>query len=343
MQKIKVALWGIGAMGMGMARILLQRRGIEIVGAIDKMESRVGQDLGRVLGLENELGVKVTANPEEAIDAEVDLILHAPSYLNKEEFQFMLEQKANIISTIAEISYPRAKDPELFSWLDNLARENGVTVLGTGINPGFVLDFLIIALTGACASVKRIEASRVNDLSPFGRTVMEDQGVGISVEEFRAGVEEGTIMGHYAFPESLYMIADRTGLTIDSIQEEIEPIVAENLRETPYVRVEPGMVAGCRHTARGFKDGEEVLTLEHPQQIFPEQGGVETGDYIHIHGAPEIKMAIQPEIPGGIGTMAVAVNMIPQVLNSAPGMKTMADLPAPGVIMSDIRELLQKK
>lgn len=343
MEKIKVVLWGIGAMGSGIGKILLNRKGIEIVGAIDNMASKVGKDLGELLDLKEKTGIKVTDNPEEAINSDVDIVMHATSYLNKDEFEFLLKKKVNVITTIAEISYPGAKDPDLATWLDDLAKKNEVAILGTGINPGFVLDLLIITLTGACSSVEKIEASRVNDLSPFGHTVMKDQGVGISVEEFRRGVEEGKIMGHYAFPESLYMIADRIGLEIDEIKETIEPIISKTIRETKYVKIEPGMVAGCKHTARGFKDGKEVIVLEHPQQVFPEKEGTETGDYINIFGDPDIKMAIKPEIPGGVGTMAVAVNMIPQVLNSRAGLVTMADLPTPGVIMSDVRNLLRNK
>ncbi len=345
MEKVKVVLWGLGSMGSGMGRILADREGIEIAGGIASRKKKSGQDLGELFGLDYKLGVAATNNPEEALTEEVDVVLHGTSsFLTdiKEELDLIISRGINVISIAEEMAYPQAGNPEFASWLADLAQEKGVTVLGTGINPGFVLDHLIITLTGACASVDKIEASRVNDLSPFGPTVMKTQGVGTTVEEFKTGVAEGKIVGHIGFRESIKMIADRIGLSIDEIKETREPIISETHRETEHVKVEPGMVAGCKHIARGFNEGQEVIVLEPPQQIHPGQEGTETGDYIKIIGEPEVNMAIQPEIPGGTGTMAVAVNMIPQVINAEAGLKTMADLPTPGVVKSDIRDLLKK-
>ena len=345
MEKVKVVLWGLGSMGSGMGRILADRKGIEIVGGIAGRDKKSGKDLGELFGLGRKLGVAATNDPEKALAGAVDVVLHGTSsFLTdvKDELETIITKGINVISIAEEMAYPQAGDPDFADWLDKLARENGVAVLGTGINPGFVLDHLIVTLTGACASVDKIEASRVNDLSPFGPTVMKTQGVGTTVEEFNRGVEEGSIVGHIGFRESIRMIADRIGLKIDEIKETREPIVSETHRETEHVKVEPGMVAGCKHIARGYYKGEEVIVLEHPQQIHPGKEGVETGDYIKISGEPPVNMAIQPEIPGGTGTMAVAVNMIPQVLNSEPGLVTMADLPTPGVFKTDIRNLLQE-
>ena len=95
------------------------------------------------------------------------------------------------------------------------------------------------------------------------------------------------------------------------------------------MKVAPGNVAGCRHTARAYSNGKEVIFLEHPQQVCPEAEGIKTGDYVAIDGDPPLNLAIEPEIPGGIGTIAIAVNMIPLVLRGAPGLLTMADLPVP--------------
>ena len=98
--------------------------------------------------------------------------------------------------------------------------------------------------------------------------------------------------------------------------------------------MEPGNVAGCRHTARAFSRGKELIFLEHPQQICPEAEGVETGDYVTIDGDPPLHLSIKPEIPGGTGTIAIAVNMIPLVISARPGLLTMADLPVPRSLFS---------
>ena len=131
------------------------------------------------------------------------------------------------------------------------------------------------------------------------------------------------------FRQSVALIANALGWELDSIAEEREPIITSVDRETKYVKVKAGNVAGCRHTAKAYSNGKEVIFLEHPQQICPEAEDVKTGDYIKIDGDPAINLAIEPEIPGGTGTIAIAVNMIPLVRAAAPGLLTMADLPIP--------------
>jgi 4-hydroxy-tetrahydrodipicolinate reductase len=198
-----------------------------------------------------------------------------------------------------------------------------------------VLDALVVTLTGGSHSVERIEASRVNDLSPYGPTVMKTQGVGTTPEAFKAGIADGSIVGHVGFPESIHMISDALGLGVDRIEQSREPIISKVHRETPHVIVEPGMVAGCAHIGIGYCGDREVIKLIHPQQIHPHLENQDTGDYINIYGKPEIHMAIKPEIKGGIATMGVAVNMIPHVVAATPGVKRMIDLPAPAALMGE--------
>ena len=164
---------------------------------------------------------------------------------------------------------------------------------------------------------------------------MKTQGVGTTVSQFEKGVRDGTITGHIGFKQSIRMIADALGWELDSITENREPIVTNVPRETPYIKIGPGMVAGCNHKAYGFRNGEAVITLEHPQQVHPSLADVCTGDYIEITStATTIKMAITPEIPGGHGTIAMAVNMIPHVITASPGLKTMLDLPFPRLLQN---------
>ena len=202
-------------------------------------------------------------------------------------------------------------------------------MLGTGINPGFILDALPIALSSVCLRVARIEASRINYLSPFVPTVMSSQGVGTTVEQFEAGIADGTIVGHIGFQESISLIAKAMGWTIDEIVETREPIVTTVERSTPHVRVAPGDVCGCRHIGRGYSNGELKIELVHPQQIHPEMEGVDTGDYIKIVGDPDVRMVNSPEIPGGKGTYASTGNYIPLIAAAAPGIQTVVDMPLP--------------
>ena len=242
--KIRLVQWGLGNMGSGMAKMALQKEGIEVTGAIDNSVDKVGRDLGEFLGLEQN-GIIISDQPEQVIkDTQPDVVLLATSSFTREVFPFIktiIRNEANCITIAEEAAYPAAQEPVLAQKIDELAKQNGVTVLGTGINPGFLLDTLIIALTGTCIDVKKIKAVRVNDLSPFGLTVMKTQGVGTTPEEFKKGLEEGTIVGHIGFTESIYLIASAMGLTVDRVEQTKEPIISNVYRET-CSEVEPGMV-----------------------------------------------------------------------------------------------------
>jgi len=331
---IRVVQWGTGAMGSGMIKMMINKRDIKLVGAIKHNNPENHSDIGEYLNM-GKIGVPVYTKPEDIIDSsKADVVIQATKSFTKEVFEeikFCLERKVNVITIAEEMAYPYAQEPELAKKIDAIAKANNVVCIGTGINPGFVLDTLIVTLTAPCLRVDKIEAQRINDLSPFGKTVMETQGVGTTPEQFKKGLEDGSIVGHIGFPESIHLIAKALNWEINKIVQTREPIISKVYRETPVVKVEPGMVAGCRHIGIGYdKNGNEKIKLVHPQQIHPHLENVDTGDYIQIYGDPEVKMAIQPEIPGGKGTMAMAVNIISQVVDSVKkGLLTMLDLKVP--------------
>jgi 2,4-diaminopentanoate dehydrogenase len=198
---IRVVQWGLGAMGSGTAKLMLEKEGLEIVGAICTRPQLVGKDLGEILGIGKTLGIIATDDPASVLDKEkVDIVSLATNSWVKTQMPSLrqiISAGINVV-TIAE----------------------GCDCFGDGCQSGFVLDYLVIALTGGCHSVERIEASRVNDLSPYGPTVMETQGVGTTPEAFRQGVAEGTIVGHVGFPESIHMISEALGLGVDRIEEQ---------------------------------------------------------------------------------------------------------------------------
>lgn len=338
---IRVLVLGTGQMGSGIARHVLDTPGLDLVGAYGKRRERAGTDLGPAIGLERDLGIAIEPDLAAAAErARPDVAVQATcSRLDDAwpEIAVLLRRGVSVVSIAEEMAYPAYRSPAIASEMRDLAGARGAAVVGTGINPGFVLDLLVITLTGVCLTVDSITATRVNDLSPYGMTVLNAQGVGLTAEAFEAGVKNGTVTGHFGFPESISMIAASLGCTIDRIEQIIEPIVSDVRRETPFVTVEPGCVAGTRHTAVAYRDGEPFITLEHPQQVRPELAGVETGDSIEIVGVPNLRLSGSPEIPGGQGTMAIAVNMIPRILAAAPGLYAMADLPVPAALLGGAR------
>jgi 4-hydroxy-tetrahydrodipicolinate reductase len=342
---IRVVVAGTGQMGSGIARLLLEKRGIELVGAYGRRPERAGTDLGDALGLGRRLGLPIVGDlsalvaeslPQVAIQATCSRLEEALP-----EVTALVRHGVHVISIAEEMAWPAYRSPEIARRLDGLARERGVVVLGTGINPGFVLDLLVIALSGVCWQVRSITATRVNDLAPYGPSVLRTQGVGLAPEAFRRGVAEGAVVGHVGFPESISMIARAVGFEVERIEERREPIVSRVTRQTRFVTVQPGQTAGCRHTAVAYVGGKPVLTLIHPQQVRPELEGVQTGDTIEIDGTPPVRLAGVPEIPGGLATIALAVNAIPLVLGALPGLRSVADLPVPAALLGDVRALVR--
>lgn len=330
-RKVRVIQWGVGAMGSLACRLILERPDLELVGAISHQD---GQDLGLVIGLGRDLGLSVRSDPDEVLGrVPADVLLLMTCSLTKDVFpQIMkgIEHGLFVITSAEEMAYPHVREPELARRIDESARAKGVAVLGTGINPGFSLDKFIITLLSVCHRVDRVWASRVNDLSPYGPSVMASQGVGVTPEEYRVGVREGRIAGHIGFRESITMIADSLGWELDEITESREPVVTRVVRETPHVRVLPGQTAGTRQVGRGFLNGREVITLEHPQEVRPELEGTSAHDHVRIEGVPTIDLTVTPEISGGYGTTGLCVNMIHVLLRAEPGLRTMRELPLMG-------------
>jgi len=346
-KNVKVAIWGFGAMGSGMAEVLLRKKGVDIVGVCDIHPDRVGKSIFEVLGVPKgeRKDVVIKSEITKVIKKEsADVVLLCTDSFTAKTFdkiKLIVELGINVVSTAEEMSYPKAKEPKLAAKIDKLAKANGVSVLGTGINPGLMMDLLAILMTGACTDVEYVKCERVNSLSPFGPAVMEEQGVGITLDQFNKQSAAGHLAGHVGFNESVNMICDAIGWKLDKdVEQTMAPIVSKVHRKTKYAEVLPGNVAGCTMKGYGYVDGKLAVEMIHPQQIEPELEGTDTGDYVIIKGTPNVNLSNKPEIPGGIGTIAMCINMIPHVINARPGLHTMIDLPVPRAIMGDMRELI---
>lgn len=348
MRNIRVAIWGFGAMGGGIAKVLLEKTGVEITGVCDLHPERVGKSIYALL--DTERGDRPDVLVTEDIDAALpehgaDVCIVATDSFTRDVYPKLLrvlKRGVNVISTAEEMSFPAAKEPLLAKEIDRVAKENGVSALGTGINPGLMMDLLAICLTGCMTNVDKVTCKRVNSLSPFGPLVMQEQGVGLSLRAFEEGVRNEQIAGHVGFVESVGMIAKALGWKLDYFDQQMEPILTSVDRTSPYGFAKKGNVAGVNMTGQGYVNGAVKIDMIHPQQIEPELGGTHTGDYITLEGTPPVHMTIQPEVNGGIGTIAMCVNMIPHVINARAGLKTMIDLPVPHAILGDMREQIEE-
>lgn len=341
---VRVVVLGTGQMGCGMVRLLLEKPGLTLVGVHARRPERAGCDVGEVVGLAAPLGLAVEADlralltrtrPQVVLQATCSRLVEAEA-----EIVAAIEHGAHVVSIAEELAWPAATDRVWAARVGRLATARGVVVLGVGVNPGFVLDLLPIVLSAVCAEVEAITATRVNDLSPYGPTVLRSQGVGLRPDAFEKGVAEGVVVGHVGFPASIAMIGAALGWEIERVAETREPIVARVRRQTRFATVEPGAVAGCLQRAIAFRAGRPAITLIHPQQVCPEAEGVETGDTLEIAGRPPLRVSIRPEIPGDIATIALAVNAIPRVLAAPPGLRSIAELPPAAAVPGGVGRAL---
>lgn len=345
MEPIKVVIWGFGAMGQGMAEMLLTKKGVDIVGVCDISKKLLDKNISDFLLSKTINPVKISDQIDQLlIEKKPDIVLLCTDSFVEKAFpkiKKIVEHKINVITTAEEMAYPYGSHPKLSLEMDKLAKKYGVTILGTGINPGFVMDLLVLTLTGAMKDVSHIDVKRVNSLSPFGPAVMEEQGVGDTLDTYHKRIQNHDLAGHVGFNQSMNMIFSGLGLKPTKLLQQMQPIITQVDRKTKYAFAKKGTLAGINMTAQGYLDDDLFLNMDHPQQIEPQLEGTHTGDFIDIKGSPDIHMSISPEIDGGIGTIAICVNMIPHVINSRPGLKTMLDLPIPRAILGDMRDLIE--
>lgn len=342
-REVRVVIYGMGEIGKRVVRALVEKKGVKIVGAIDIAESKIGRDVGELAGLDGRLGVSVSPDADKVLgETKPDVVIHmTQSYFKKVYPQLVkiVEHGANVVSTCEELSYPYIVDESLARKLDALAKEHGVTILGTGINPGFLMDTLVITLTGVCVKVNKIKVTRVinasNRREPFQRKI----GAGLTVEEFKDHIEKKIISGHVGLEQSIALIASALGWKLDRIVvEEVKPVIADREVKTDFLIVKPGQVAGLMQVAKGVVEGEERIVLDFRAFV----GASEDYDAIEIDGVPPINERIAPCVHGDWGTVAMVINSIPKVINAPPGLKTMKDLPIPSATPVDLRFYLKK-
>jgi len=339
MREVKIVLYGVGAVGTMIAKFLLEKEGVEIVGAVDTAKDKAGKDLGRVLSLERNLGIEISDNADSLLrQVKPDVAVHATSSFLKDTYlqiATIVKNGVNVVSTCEELSYPYVADRKLAEKLDDLAKKHDVTVLGTGINPGFLMDTLVITLTAPCQRIEKIEATRImnaaNRRLPFQKKI----GAGLSPEEFNKRIENKQITGHVGLEQSISMIGDALAWKFDRIiVEPVEPVVAKKPVQSNDIKVKAGNAAGLRQKAKGIMKGKEALVLDFQAYI----GAEEEFDEIRIKGVPNVYQKIEPCVHGDLGTIAMVVNSIPKVINAQAGLVTMKDLPVPSAAIEDMRK-----
>ncbi len=344
-EEIKVVHVGLGPVGSRIVRhIVNEREGIKYVGAIDINPEIVGKDLGEVAEVGKKLGIEVSSESRKVFEeTRPDIAIYSTTSFLKDIFPQIepaIESGVNVISTCEQLAFPNFTDRELTKKYDELAKKNRVTVLGTGINPGFLMDLRPIVLSAGCTEVRKIEVIRRMDASPRRKPFQKKIGASLEPEEFREAIKEGKITGHVGLEESICLIADALGWELDEVRvEEVQPVIAEEEVASQFFTVKKGQVKGTKQEAYGIVKGEQKIHLLFTAFL----GATPSFDEVRIEGTPEIDAKVSPCWHGDDGTVAMIVNLIPAVLNAPPGVLTMNDIVPISFKSGNMRRFIKSK
>jgi len=234
----------------------------------------------------------------------------------------LVQRGMHVVTTCEELAFPVPDQLAAWREIDKAAAAKKVSVLATGVNPGYAMDALALMLTAPCAEVTRVSVTRVVDARTRRLPLQRKVGAGLNLNQFRRAMTEGTVR-HVGLPQSVHMIASALGWKLDRVDETLEPAIAPRDLDTEYLRIPAGMAAGIKQSARGYRNGELAITLDLQMYVGAEQ----PRDHVLIDGVPPIDMTIAGGVAGDSATAAITVNAIPKMMAARPGLLTMHDLP----------------
>jgi hypothetical protein len=321
---------GFGSLGKHISSSILKRENLELVSVVDANPELVGKTLKELLQDEIDSEISLTDDLHTVLKiGNADIAVVATSSSIKTVFptvEACLKSGLDVVSICEELSYPYQKSPDIAKKLDRIAKQNGKTVVGTGINPGYLMDLLPIVLTGPCQTVDTIRVTRHMNSSYRRPSFQKKIGTGMTKEEFRRNIDEGKITGHVGLVESIQMIDAALNLGLDEVKElPTEAIIAKKKITNSFATIEKGDVLGLRSMGVGKRKGVEIVKLDF--QAYAE--ATPQYDEVIIDGLPKMHQRIEGGVQGDQGTIGMLLNLIPMVIRESPGLKTMKDIPVP--------------
>ena len=337
---LRVVPVGIGEMGKKLCLTLLEKDGVEIVAACDNDPAIAGRDLGEIIGLPEKLGITVEKGVEKVFEnVEADVGLYCTVTGLDELYPMVLpalEAGCDVISTSEVLSFPFRKDAEYAGKLDAAAKKHGVSILGSGVYPGFLPDAIPIIATAGCRHIEHIDIKAFGDVYPYGPTVWKGMGLGLTAEEYRRQFGNEVDI---EFTEPLEHVIAAIGLQLDEIREDNQCLIATHDIKVGDLEVQKGTVRGFSQTTTGFIGGREVIRQNIVGDLCSELPPFWVE--VNISGKPEVKLRLDLVHEDGWVTSALLVNMIPRVMKARPGLVAMKDLQLPSAVMGDMRTFLE--
>lgn len=317
---------GLGVIGQEISRAALAHDEVELIGAVDSSPQLSGRTLSEVIG-QAAGPLKVLPSIAQAVGRRKGaVLLHATGSRLPQVKEQLLEAMSHglhVVSTCEELAFPWFHHPEIAEQLEAAAKRADVSIVGTGVNPGFVLDRLVATVGQVCSRVHHAKVSRTVDARTRREALQRKVGAGLSEDEFFKLVDQGRI-GHVGLVESAALCALGLGLDCDDYEEELTPVFADEDIDGGAFPVKRGQVAGMHQVAVALDDGQERVRLELTIAL----GADDPGDVIELEADPRLKVLIPGGIPGDRATANLVVNAAPRITASDTGLLTVLELPA---------------
>lgn len=308
----RVVLCGMGAIGTEILRHLLER-GHEVVAVIDPDPDKAGKTLAELTGLP--LGVRVHQSIQQAPLGGAEVAVYsARSRVDDvaSDIALLLAAGLDVVTTSEEMAYPSHAGAGEAGKLDALAKEKGVALVGVGVNPGFVMDWVPAVVASATKNPTRIHIVRSVDVSRSRQQLGKKVGVGLSRSKFDKELAEGKL-GHIGLAESAHLVALSLGKELEGVDQGVFPVLGSE-----------DYVMGVRQFAEGRAGGCQIrldLEMTTTSADF---------DVIEVTGDPVVKVRFEKGVFGDSATVALVVHAVERVGRAPSGVITVLDLPLSG-------------
>lgn len=310
-----IAIYGAGLLGTNVAKLLSVRPSLSVYGPYGRTER------------------------EKALRSGADVVIIATTTRLRDvadDVREAINSGSNVLISAEEAAFPFIVDDSIARSLDSLARQKGVSVAGTGVNPGLIFDALVLTILGSSPRGCRVHVRRVVDISGFGETVLRRIGVGKSESDFALAVESEEILGHAGFPQSIHVVANALGLKVERIEKILLPVLATQDIELPgKLTIKSGESAGVSQTYTGIVDGKPWFIAHFFGHVALNMIKKDSGDDIDLmlNQKPIQSIKLRPGIGAQVGSQNMVANSIDRIISARPGWVTVAELspafPAP--------------
>ncbi len=323
---------GLGPLGQQIGMYISEKTNICTTAAVDINKQLEGTDFGKLLNgspssvvIENSVEKalqKLKEKPDVAIITTVSSIKKLESQIEE-----VAKHGIPIVSTCEELSFPWEEHPESSKNIEAICKKYNVACLGTGVNPGFLMDYLPSVLSSVCKNIDSILVERIQDATPRRIPFQKKIGAGLDLEAFKAKEAEGTLR-HVGLKESVYFLAKSLGFELDKVTEDLTPVIAESDLKTPSMEIQKGDARGVQQISHGYQNGGCKIEMHFKAAV----GEPRSYDKITVKGIPSFTSEIDTGINGDIATCAITINAVKSILKATPGLHTMATIGVPGYL-----------